>query len=266
VTRPITVVVIDDEPLARVAIKEQLQSFPGVAVVGEASDGREAVKLIKQSKPDIAFIDIKMPTLSGFEVVQETARYHLPVIVFVTAFDEYALRAFEAHAVDYLVKPFSVSRFRAVVENASLRASQASQAAEWTSLRRSDLDSRTAPRDPSERLKRYVDRFVVQSRKRIFFLQVDDVDWFESAGNYVIIHASGQEYMNRTTMNQLEHALDPGKFARIHRETIVQKTRVREIAPTWHDFKVSLSDGSLRNMSRKFRDRLLPTKKMMPGD
>jgi two-component system, LytTR family, response regulator len=263
VARPITVVVIDDEPLARAAIKQQLQFFSGMAVVGEASDGREAVTLIRQSKPDIAFVDIKMPTLSGFEVVQEAARYHLPVIVFVTAFDEYALRAFEARAVDYLVKPFSVARFRAAVENASLHAAQAAQ---WCSSRRSGPDSRTAPEDTSERLKRYVDRFVVQSRKRIFFLQVDDVDWFESAGNYVIIHASGQEYMNRATMSQLEHALDPRKFARIHRETIVQKTRVREIAPTWHDFKVTLSDGSVRNMSRKFRDGLLPTRKMLAAD
>lgn len=254
--KPTTVVVIDDEPLARVAIKEQLQNSPLFTILGEASDGREAVRLIKEAKPDIAFIDVKMPFLNGFEVVEDVASYHLPVIVFVTAFDEYAVRAFEARAVDYLVKPFSISRFKAAAENARLRASQT---AEWNSTR-GEVPAR-GPEPERQKANTYVDRFVVQSRRRIFFLQVDEVDWFESAGNYVMIHARGDAYMNRTTMNQLEQGLDPKKFARIHRETIVQVTRVREINPTWHDFKVTLTDGTVRNMSRNFRDRLLPAKK-----
>jgi two-component system LytT family response regulator len=252
----ITVAIVDDEPLARTAVRESLKRWDNITIVGEASNGHEAVELIRAVRPALVFLDVRMPILDGFGVLEQVAAFHVPIVIFLTAYDQYALRAFEARAMDYLLKPFSPSRFDSAVEQACL---QITRAGELESHRRAislmEEERRATRRDEA---RKRVRRFTVQHKNRIVLVDADDIDWVESAGNYVEIHATGGSHLLRMTMNELEAQLDSSCFARIHRSTIVQINRVREISPTWHDFKVTLRDGTVRKMSRHYRDRLIP--------
>jgi two-component system LytT family response regulator len=237
---PITAVIVDDESLARDAIRLRLQDEPDISVVGEAADGTEAVELVRSRQPDLLFLDVQMPAMDGFAVIEKVSAVHLPVVVFVTAHDHYALKAFETHALDYLLKPFTASRFHAALNWARLEVAKRRQSSERSA-------------GPG-----YLVRVAVKRDQRIVLVSVADVDWFESAANYVRLHTRGTSDVVRTTMSDLERQLDPARFARIHRSTIVQLDRIDDIIAAWHgDFDVTLRDGTVLRLSRNYRERVL---------
>jgi two-component system, LytTR family, response regulator len=258
----ITAVIVDDEALARDAIRLRLQNEPDIEVVGEAKDGADAVELICSLHPDLVFLDIQMPAMDGFEVVEKVGSDHLPIVVFVTAHDQYALKAFETHALDYLLKPFTASRFQAAVARARLEVARAGD--HETHQRLIDLlDERPRVRErrsgpESGTGEAYLTRLAVKHNERIVLLKTADVDWIESCANYVHLHTHGKSYVVRMTMGELERRLDPAQFARIHRSTIVQIDRIAEIVAAWHgDFDVTLNDGTVLRLTRNYRDRVL---------
>jgi two-component system LytT family response regulator len=241
--------IVDDEPLAREGIRLHLEQEKDFEIVGECGDGEEALAAIRELAPDVVFLDIQMPGRDGFAVLDALAGTTLPQIVFVTAYDQFALQAFEAHALDYLLKPFDEERFRRAIDR--VRTQLRGQ-------KRRDLDSRIAQllADVRER-PRYFERLVVRSGGRILILRVDDVDWIEAAANYVKLHVGPRVYLLRETMNRLEEKLDPARFIRIHRSTIVRVDRIRELEPLFQgDYLVILHDGARLTSSRSYRDKL----------
>ena len=247
----IRTVVIDDEPLAREGLRLHLARESDVTIVGEAADGRRAVALIPSLQPDLVFLDVQMPLLDGFEVVDALAATCLPTIVFVTAYDKYAIKAFEVHAIDYLLKPFSAERFQAATRRA--RAEIAARGAHDSRRRLLEL---IAERSGSAE---HLQRFVVRSGEGYRLVPAADVASFEAQGNYVRLTTGTGHHLLRITMAELERRLDPKRFARIHRSTMVNIDRIKEITPAWHgDFEVLLHDGQKLRLSRNFRERLLP--------
>lgn len=226
----IRTVIVDDEPLARQGIRLRLEKQKDIEVAGEAADGPAAVQLVREVRPDLLFLDVQMPGMSGFDVLAEIADVHVPVVVFVTAHDQYAIRAFDVNAVDYLLKPFTQERF----DEALARA-------------RRDL----ATTEPLSRL-------VVRTRDVYVILKAEEIEWLEAAANYVGVHARGKSFLIRSTISNLEEKLDPRRFARIHRSTIVNIDRVAEIRSDAHgDYEVTLTSGKLLRMTRNYSDRLL---------
>jgi two-component system LytT family response regulator len=261
-SRPITALIVDDEALAREALRLRLSREPDIEVVGEAASGADAVELVRRLEPDLMFLDIQMPGMDGFEVVERVASDHLPIVVFVTAHDRYALKAFETHALDYLLKPFTATRFHDAVDRARLEVAKAGD--HETHQRLIDvLDERRRARlrqdeRTSESGHRYMSRFVVKHHQRIVLVKVADVDWIESSANYAHLHAGENNYVVRMTMAELARRLDPASFARIHRSTIVQIDRIQDIIAAWHgDFDVTLRDGTVLRLTRNYRDRVL---------
>lgn len=257
---PITALIVDDEPLARDAIRMRLQREPDIEIVGEASNGFDAVKLIETAKPDIVFLDVKMPELDGFELIDRVSGVHLPIVVFVTAHDRFAIRAFETHALDYLLKPFTVERFASALNRARLAVAKAGD--DQTHQRLIALLDRERPASrPRGRSTTgdnpYLVRLAVRRNQRITLVRVDDVEWIESSANYARLHVRHDSHMVRMTMSELEQRLDPGRFARIHRSTIVRIDCVKEIVPELHgDFTLTLNDGTTLRLSRNYRARL----------
>ena len=259
----IRTVIVDDEDLAREGIRVWLAKERDVEVVGEAADGPSAVAMIQTLAPSLLFLDIQMPGFDAFEVLERAATKHLPAVVFVTAYDRYAVQAFEARALDYLLKPISGVRFQEALQRVRLDLVK-EEALGQTRQRLVDLlDSRKRsvspePTGPAEK-RGGVERLVVKDHDRFLLVRAEEVDWVESAANYVQLHARGRSFLLRTTMNDLETQLDPSRFARIHRSTIVNVDRVQEIKPSWHgDFNVLLESGTVLRMSRGYRNRLLP--------
>ena len=238
--------VVDDEAPARRRIRRLLADEPGVTVVGECGDGESAVTMIAAERPDLVFLDVQMPERDGFEVVTAIPPASLPAILFVTAYDRYALRAFEVHAVDYLLKPFTGERFRTALGRARERIASRTQDPALASFA-SSLRNR-----PS-----YLSRVTVRSGARTVFVELAAVDWLEAADNYVRLHVKQREYLVRETLAALEAQLDPDRFVRIHRSAIVQVDRIAETRPTSHgDAEVLLRDGRRLAASRTWRDRL----------
>jgi two-component system LytT family response regulator len=240
--------IVDDEPLARERMRSLLQAEPDIAIVGECRDGREAVDVIRRESPDLVFLDVQIPELDGFQVLGAIAGEKAPAIVFVTAYDQYALQAFEVHAVDYLLKPFDEDRFKRALERArqALQRDRGGLSEELLSL----LQGLKAP--PG-----YIERLVVKSAGRLFFLRTDEIEWVESAGNYVCLHVRGESHLLRETMTSLEARLDPARFARIHRTAIVNIDQIKELQPLFHgEFQVVLQNGTELTLSRGYRDRL----------
>jgi two-component system LytT family response regulator len=238
--------VVDDEAPARRRIRRLLAEEDGVAVVGECGDGESAVAMIAAERPDLVFLDVQMPERDGFEVVTAIPPVTLPAILFVTAYDRYALRAFEVHAVDYLLKPFSRERFRTALGRARERIAKRTQDAALESLTAS-LRHRQS----------FLSRVAVRSGARTIFVELAAVDWLEAADNYVRLHVRQREYLVRETLAALEAQLDPDRFVRIHRCAIVQLDRIAEMRPTSHgDAEVLLRDGRRLAASRTWRDRL----------
>jgi len=242
--------IIDDEPLARDKIRYLLAKDPDIEIVGEAENGQDAVSKIEEKHPDLVFLDIQMPGLDGFGVLKKVGPGRVPGIVFVTAYDQYALQAFEVHALDYLLKPFAAKRFNEMLGRAK------------DQLRNRSGDALTQQilslLDGLGTSHRYLERVVVKSNGRVFFLKVDDIDWIEAAGNYLDIHMGTQTHLLRETMNGMEGQLDPRKFVRIHRSTLVNVERIKELSPLFHgDYVVTLTNATRLTLSRSYRENLI---------
>lgn len=246
----IRTLIVDDEPLARERVKRFLRDEPDISIIGECGNGTEAISVVESEKPDLVFLDIQMPEKNGFEVIKSLNARSLPTIIFVTAYDQYALQAFDVHAIDYLLKPFNRERLHRAV-------SRARQNVEHKSLGNFDerLSSLLAGLKSE---KKYLERLVVKSVGRVFFLKVDEIDWIEAAGNYVKLHVGRESHMIRETMNAIESKLDPDKFLRIHRSTVVHIDRIKELQPMFSgDYAVILRNGTELALSRNYRERFL---------
>ena len=244
----IRALIVDDEPLARERIRTLLRKEPDVEVAGECGDGARAVEAIAKLRPHLVFLDVQMPEGGGFDVVEAVGTERMPAVIFVTAYDKYALRAFDVHALDYLLKPFDRARFREALDRARAQIHR-EQGGE---LNRQLLALLKEVRP--ERRKR--ERLVVRDGGRIVFLRTDEIDWIEAAGNYLQLHAGRHTHMMRETMAGMEAQLDAGRFVRVHRSTIVNLDRVRELQPGPHgDSILLLRDGTRLTLSRTHRVR-----------
>jgi two-component system LytT family response regulator len=255
----IRALVVDDEPLARETLQLHLSRQPDIVVVGEAADGFSAISQMESLRPDVVFLDVQMPDISGFDVLEALPADQLPFVVFVTAHDRFALQAFETHALDYLLKPFSAARFDHAIHRVRFEVAQTGDAR--TRQRLAALIEEHRRRLPeleqADATQGYLARLVVSHNRRIALVRTDDIDWIESSANYVRLHVGGTSRLLRMTMNQLERRLDPKQFARIHRSTIVRIDRIADMTALFHgDFKVTLKDGTELRLSRKFRSRL----------
>jgi two-component system LytT family response regulator len=249
------VLIVDDEPLARDSLRILLERDPEVEVAGECPDGQSAVEAIRAGAPDVVLLDVQMPGMGGFEVLAALDGVALPAIVFVTAYDRYALRAFDENAVDYLLKPYDDDRFELALERAKGRVRD--RRVRDYSARLVELLAAVrggGEREPAERL-------AVRSTGRVTLVRVDDVDWIGAAGSYAEVHARGATHLLRESLASLEARLDPKRFVRIHRSTIVNADRVRELRPFFHgEHVVLLDDGTELRLSRRHRaavERLL---------
>lgn len=243
------VLLVDDEPLVRQGIRDFLEGEPDLAVVGECGNGIEALETIARERVDLIFLDIQMPELDGVGVAAALAEQDGPAVVFVTAYSEHALRAFEVNAVDYVLKPFDRERFRAALNRARARLAAGERGA---------LSERLAAvLAELQRSRGYTQRILVRSDGRIRVVSVGEVDWIEAADNYVRVHAGAQRHLVRETMATMEARLDPARFARIHRSTIVNLARIRELQPTFNgEYTVLLHTGAKLTLSRGYRDAL----------
>jgi two-component system LytT family response regulator len=246
----IRTLIVDDEPLARERVKRFLKDERDIELLGECGNGVDAIKAIREKEPDLVFLDIQMPEKNGFDVIQGIDGKSLPTIVFVTAYDQYALQAFEVHALDYLLKPFNRERFHRAVARAKEQIE---------SRRRGELDERLTSLISSITPERkYLERLVVKSVGRVFFLKTGEIDWIEASGNYLKLHVGRDSHLIRETMNSIEAKLDPSQFMRIHRSTIVNIDRIKELHPMFSgDYSVILRDGSELALSRNYRERFL---------
>jgi two-component system LytT family response regulator len=257
--RKLRVLIVDDEPLARDCVRLALGREHDIDVVGECGNGRAAVSAIRRQAPDLVFLDVQMPGLDGFGVIEAIGPERMPAIVFVTAYDAHAIRAFRLHATDYLLKPFDDVRFREAVTYAR-RAMRQARESELARQLVALLGDVRRPADAAPAGRAYATRVLVRQGDRLEFLPTETVDWIEAAGNYVRLHASSRVELVRTTLAALLEQLDPAVFVRIHRSTVVNLTRVRAMHP-WYggDYTATLADGQELRVSRHYRDALLKT-------
>jgi two-component system LytT family response regulator len=241
--------IADDEALARKFIRRMLKDDHDVEIVGECSSGKETVAMIKKQKPDIVFLDVQMPEMNGFAVLESIGIERLPEIIFATAYEQYAIRAFELHALDYLLKPFDQARFRDAIKHAKER---------FRSER--ENEGRTQISALLESIKnkpQYLDRLMIKASGRITFLSIDEINWIEADDKYVHLHAGKLTPMIRQTLTAMETQLDPKKFRRIHRSTIVNVKRIKELQPLFSgEHSILLEDGTKLTLSRSYKDKL----------
>ena len=251
---PMRTILVDDEPLALRKLRRLLTAEKDVTIVAECADGRSASQAIASQAPDLVFLDIQIPERDGFQVIESIPADRLPVIVFVTAYDEHALRAFDVHALDYLLKPVARERFRDALERARERVLQRRVAGV--------IDPRLlalhAHRGADEAVPvRHLSRIAVKAGGRAFFVRTDDVDWIEAADNYVRVHAGATSYLVRESLRALEAKLDPAVFLRIHRSFMINVDAIRELQPWFHgDHVVILRNGARLMCSRRYDERL----------
>jgi two-component system LytT family response regulator len=243
--------IVDDEPLARERIRQLLTEETDLEIVGECEDGLTALEAIREQHPDLVFLDVQMPELGGFELLSRLDPARMPAIIFVTAHDQFALKAFEVHALDYLLKPFDQERFQTAL----------SRARDWLSRRgKEDLDTRLSSLMADLRgqtVAKYQERIAVKAGGRVILVKAEDIDWVEAADNYVSLHVGTASHLLRETMNSFEQRLSPDKFLRISRSTIVNLDRVKELQPLFHgEYAVILTDGTRVSLSRNYRERL----------
>ncbi|HEU4886422.1 MAG TPA: LytTR family DNA-binding domain-containing protein [Thermoanaerobaculia bacterium] len=242
----IRVLIVDDEPIARRGIRQHLRGEADLEVIGESGDGAAAIEAITGLAPDLVFLDIQMPEVGGFDVVEAIGVARMPAVVFVTAYDEHALRAFDVHAVDYVLKPIDRHRFRTAVERARRRLAHAP----------GQLDRRIAAAlgELGRPAHDYAKRLAIKGDGRVMLVDVDEVDRLEAAGNYVEVHSGARHHLLRETTGSLEARLDPARFVRVSRSSIVNADRVRELQPMFNgDFVVVLRDGTKVAGSRRYR-------------
>jgi two-component system LytT family response regulator len=259
----IRAVIIDDEPLARRGIRARLKRAGDVDVVGECASGREGVAAIRDLSPDVVFLDVQMPGVDGFGVVEQIGAERMPATVFVTAYDAHALRAFEAHALDYLLKPIDDDRFAHTMERVRRRITEHRESAVARRLVALLDDFQTpgamrATESEDVATETLRDgRLLVRDHGRVVVVDVNDIDWIEAEGDYVRLHVAGKSHRLRETMAAVERTLDARRFVRVHRSTIVNAARIRALEPcSSREFDVILQDGTRLKLSRRFRHRL----------
>jgi two-component system LytT family response regulator len=247
---PIHVLVADDELPARQRLMDLLRRDEQVAVVSEAADGQTAVEMIQRNNPDLLFLDVQMPELDGLAVIDAIGAAQMPLTVFVTAYDQHAIRAFEANALDYLLKPFSDERFEATMCRAKARLDERSMREFGQRVMKM---VNAAPAAPERRL----DRLVVKAGGTTRFIRVIDIDWIEAAGVYVTLHVGGKELLYRAALNDLAEKLDPRRFVRVHRSALINIESVLQLEPISHgEFEAVLKNGSRTRVSRTYRVQL----------
>ncbi|MGZ7042349.1 MAG: LytR/AlgR family response regulator transcription factor [Thermoanaerobaculia bacterium] len=248
------VLIVDDEPVARRRLKRLLSRYKDITVVDECSGGLVAVERIRALEPDLVFLDIQMPDLDGFGVVAEIGVDQMPSVIFVTAYDQYALRAFDVHAIDYLLKPYDEERFDAALRHAAEINRPAPADDDRLRALLLDMLQRGEP-SAAKPTGRYHDRVAVKVDGKTRIIAIKDVDWFETDGNYIRIRVGRASYLIRNTANRLEQELDPRQFARIHRRYLVNLERVVEVEPWFGgDAIVRLKDGAKLKLSRSYRE------------
>lgn len=256
----IRTLIVDDEPLAREGIRLRLSEESDMEVVGEYGNGPEALAAIFREQPDLVFLDVQMPGMDGFEVLAHIGPEHMPAIIFVTAYDKYALQAFDVHALDYLLKPIDGDRFAASLDRVreTIRHNDLTEAGKRLLVLLNDLGFPSEPSHSATEVEEFSERperFVIKSRGRVYFLRVDEIDWIEAAGDYVCLHAGRTTHLLRQTMTAMETQLDSRHFQRIHRSTVVNLNRVRELRPADHgEYTVYLFDGTELKLSRSYRE------------
>jgi two-component system, LytTR family, response regulator len=251
----IRTLIVDDEPIARRGIRQQLRPEADVEIIGECANGQEAVAAIRKQSPDLIFLDVQMPLLDGFGVVNAIGVDNLPAVVFVTAYDEHAIRAFEVNALDYLLKPIDHDRFqktltrvRRQIDGANTEPLQQKLESLLQHLEESKIENQRA---------KYSGRVAIKESSRVFFLSVDEIDWINAQGNYIQIHTAGSAHLLRETMKGIESKLDPEKFLRIRRSTIVRIERIKELQPLFNgEYAVLLRNGTQLTSSRRYRHNL----------
>jgi two-component system LytT family response regulator len=252
-TRRIRTLIVDDEAAARRCLRVLLDDDPDIEIVGECRNGPDAVAAVKSLAPDLVFLDVQMPGMNGFDVLTNVGAERMPVVVFVTAYDRYALRAFEAHALDYVLKPFTDRRFNTALQRAKTHLEQSELAAltsrifEFLTEHGGTRGSSAARPQPE-----YRERIGVRSDERVFLLEVALIDWIEASGDYLVLHVGKQRFTVRGRMKDMETKLDPRRFVRIHRSAIVNIERVKELQPYFHgDYMVIMNDGTRLRLSRR---------------
>ncbi|HMG73550.1 MAG TPA: LytTR family DNA-binding domain-containing protein [Pyrinomonadaceae bacterium] len=245
----IRTLIVDDEPLARRGIRAQLDEEADIEIVSECRNGLEAVAAIEEQSPDLVFLDVQMPELDGFGVLEAVGVDLMPVVIFVTAYDQYALRAFEVHALDYLLKPVDAERFASALQRARKQIEHHNV---------QDLNQRLQSfLDDVQAKQKFTERLVIKSSGRIFFLNVQEIDWIEAADNYVRLHVGRDSHLLRETMNHLEKRLDPDRFLRVHRSRIINLRQIKELQPLFRgEYDIMLQDGTRLESGRGYRDKL----------
>lgn len=247
--REIRTLIIDDEPLARLRLRRLLSSDPEINLLAECADAFDAIKAINEFSPDLIFLDIQMPEKDGFSVIEEIGVDKIPCTVFVTAYDQHALRAFEVNALDYLLKPYNEERFFRMLRRVKqmIAATQTSEVKDRIMTAVEQLRQNT----------NFLERILIKTAGRIFFLNLDEVHWIKSEGNYLRLNVGQTSYLIRDTVHNFESRIDPRVFLRIHRSTIVNLEKVKELVQMTHgDYKVILRDGTELAFSRHYRDNL----------
>jgi two-component system LytT family response regulator len=258
----IRTIIVDDEPLARDGIKLRLKNDESIRVIGEYGNGLDAVKNINSLLPDLVFLDIQMPGIDGFEVIKNLNTNPLPFIIFITAYDKYALKAFEVHAVDYLLKPINDARFseslkrvkEQILNNNIISFEQKIKSLISVYPQPGSTIIKAAGNSTEE----ITDKIAVKSKNGFYLLNIEEIEWIEAAGDYVYLHSAGKKHLHRATMQAMEIVLSSPKFQRIHRSVIVNLDKIKEIQPTDHgDFFIFLCNGAKLKLSRNYKDKLL---------
>jgi two-component system LytT family response regulator len=265
----IRTLLVDDEPLARRGLELRLQDAPDITIIRQCANGREAIAAIAEDAPDLMFLDIQMPGLSGLDVVAQVPQESMPMVVFVTAFDRYAIKAFEAHALDYLLKPVDDARLAAALERVRAQWQQRQAVAQREQLLAllADLKGKgeiapdafasLASGGEAPAARRYATMLPIRSGRETIRLDVSTIDWIDAAGDYMCLHAAGETHVLRATMKELEEMLDPVVFQRVHRSTIVNLARVRSLRPHLNgECFLKLQSGQEIKLSRSFRDKV----------
>ena len=245
----IRTLIVDDESLARERLRNMLATDPAIQIIGECSNGQDAIEAIQALSPDLVFLDVEMPGIDGFGVLEALPAERIPTIIFVTAYDQYAVRAFEVFALDYLLKPFDQERFDKAL----------GRARHQLSIERTDaLNERIL--NALEEIKTrpvHLERLVIKMNGHVFFIKAEEIDWLEAEGNYVRLHAGKESYLLRDTISALESQLDPKKFIRVHRSAIVNIDRITELQPWFHgEYRIILGEGVQLTLSRTYREKL----------
>jgi two-component system, LytTR family, response regulator len=247
--KPIRVLIVDDEPLARKRLRELLKEDSEISIIGECLNGAETTAAVDELTPDLIFLDVQMPGIDGLTVSEALKGKQSPLIIFVTAYEQYAVKAFDVQAIDYLLKPFDRARFTQALQRAKERLREKRH----DDVNRQILGLLSEMKDKPQ----YLDRLVIKNNDRVFVIKTDEIDWVEAEGNYVRVHFGKQSSLIRETLSRLAAQLDPRKFPRIHRSRLVNIDHIQELQPWSHrDWRIVLRGGAELRLSRNYRDQL----------